>query len=243
MVDEHAQVAGAQSPRGQGVAATEADHVRDVFSVANVITVLRLALIPFFYWVLVYGDNNDLAFGLFVLAASTDWVDGVIARRTGHVTNIGKIIDPLVDRLLIAASLIGLYVVDPPRIGLWLLVLLITRDVYLLYGAWVLERHGRRIGVTFLGKATTMVLLFGFAGLVGDKPWLAVPELARVSFGPVHFVLGGARPLGAYLVYAGLALSLTTAAQYTALARRAYREALAEEHHVTVPATTNGGGS
>jgi cardiolipin synthase len=128
------------------------DHSRDILSIANIITVLRMALIPFFYWALVYGGNDDLAFGLFVVTASTDWLDGMIARRTGTVTNIGKIIDPLVDRVLIAAALIGLYVVSPSRIALWTVVLLVGRDVYLLYGAWVLERHGRRLSITMLGK-------------------------------------------------------------------------------------------
>jgi cardiolipin synthase len=166
------------------------DHSRDILSIANVITVLRMALIPFFYWALVYGGNDDLAFGLFVVTASTDWLDGMIARRTGTVTNIGKIIDPLVDRVLIASALIGLYVVSPSRIALWMVVLLVGRDVYLLYGAWVLERHGRRLSVTMLGKVTTFVLMAGFAGLVWNRLWIPVPEFARIALGPVHFVLG-----------------------------------------------------
>jgi cardiolipin synthase len=206
------------------------DHSRDILSIANIITVLRMALIPFFYWALVYGGNDDLAFGLFVVTASTDWLDGMIARRTGTVTNIGKIIDPLVDRVLIAAALIGLYVVSPSRIALWTVVLLVGRDVYLLYGAWVLERHGRRLSITMLGKVTTFVLMAGFAGLVWNRLWIPVPEFARIALGPVHFVLGGERPLGAYLVFIGLALSLSAAVQYTVLARREYREVLAEEH-------------
>jgi cardiolipin synthase len=207
------------------------DHSKDVFSVANVVTVLRLALIPFFYWALVYGGDNNVAFGLFLLTASTDWLDGWIARRTGTVTDIGKVIDPLVDRLLIAASLIGLYAVG--RIRLWLLLVLVARDVYLLYGSWVLERHGRRLAVTALGKTTTFVLLCAFGGLVWDTPWLPVPVLTHVAVGPFDFVLGGPRPLGAYLAYAGLALSLAAAAQYTSLARRQYREALAQEQAAT----------
>jgi cardiolipin synthase len=198
------------------------DHSKDVFSVANVITVLRLALIP-----LVYGGDDNVAFGLFLLTASTDWVDGMIARRTGTVTDIGKVIDPLVDRLLIAASLIGLYAVG--RIRLWLLLVLVARDVYLLYGSWVLERHGRRVAVTRLGKVTTFVLLCAFGGLVWDTPWVSLPVLWEVALGPFDFSIGGARPLGAYLVYAGLALSMAAAAQYTIVARREYREALAQE--------------
>jgi cardiolipin synthase len=207
------------------VGETASDHSRDVLSLANVVTVLRLALIPFFYWALVYGGNDDLAFALFVLAASTDWVDGLIARRTGTITNIGKIIDPLVDRLLIAAALLGLYLVG--RISLSLVLVLVGRDVYLLYGAWMLERHGRRLEVTWLGKTTTFVLLTGFAGLVWN---VHVPELARVVLGPLHTVVViGSRPLGAYVVYLGVVFSLSAAVQYTIRARREYRAALAEE--------------
>jgi len=203
------------------------DHSKDVFSIANVITVLRLVLIPFFYWALVYGGNDDLAFGLFVLTASTDWLDGMIARRTGTVTQIGKIIDPLVDRLLIASALVGLYSVG--RISLWLLLLLVGRDVYLLYGAWVLERHGRRLDVTWLGKTTTAVLMAGFAGLVWNVLWVDVPVFAHVTLGRAAFTVGGSRPIGAYIVFLGVVLSLSAAIQYTVLARRAYREALAAE--------------
>ncbi len=211
------------------VEVTRTDHSGDVFSIANVVTVLRLVLIPFFYLALVDGGNDTLAFALFVLSASTDWLDGLIARRTGHVTNIGKIIDPLVDRLLIASALIGLYVVG--RVSLWLLVLLIGRDVYLLYGAWVLERHGRRLDVTWLGKTTTAVLLTGFAGLVWNVGWIGVPVFAHVTLGRMSFAVGGARPIGAYLVFLGVALSMSAAVQYTVLARRAYAAVVAGEHH------------
>jgi len=206
------------------------DHSRDVFSIPNVITVLRLALVPMFYWFLVYGphtaERNDAAFGLFVLCAGTDWLDGLIARRTGHVTAIGKVIDPLVDRVLIAAALIGLYTVG--RVSLLLALVFVGRDVYLLYGAWVLERHGRRVAVTILGKATTAVLMAGFASLIWDFPLLHAPVLFTYRFlGSVH-IAGGTRPLGSYIVYVGLVMSLTSAVQYTVMARKAYREAVAE---------------
>lgn len=207
------------------------DHSRDVFSIPNVITVLRLVLIPFFFWFLVFeaprGGRNDVAFLLFAICAGTDWVDGVIARATGHVTAIGKIIDPVVDRLLIASALLGLYLVD--RVSLLLVLVLVGRDVYLLYGAWVLERHGRRIAVTLLGKATTFVLLSGFASLIWDFPLVNVPALGTIDLGFTRMVFGGVRPLGSYIVYAGVVMSLTAAVQYTVIARRAYREALAEQ--------------
>ena len=213
------------------------DHSRDVFSIPNVVTVLRLVLIPVFFWFLVFDapplGRNDAAFGLFTICACTDWVDGLIARATGHVTAIGKIIDPMVDRLLIASALLGLYLVG--RVSLVLLLVLVGRDVYLLYGAWVLERHGRRVAITWLGKATTFVLLAGFASLIWDFPLVSIPALGTLDLGIAQMVLGGLRPLGSYIAYVGVAMSLTAAAQYTVIARRAYREALGE-HAVSSPA-------
>jgi cardiolipin synthase len=205
------------------------DHSRDVFSVPNLITVTRLALVPFFYWFLVYaapvGGRNDAAFGLFTLCAATDWLDGLIARRSGRVTVIGKVIDPLVDRVLIASAVIGVYVVG--RVSLVLVILLVGRDVYLLYGAWVLERQGRRIPVTALGKVTTAVLLTGFASLIWDFPLVRLPQIAGA--GPLATIvpIGGVRPLGTYIVYVGAALSLSAAVHYTVIARRVYAEAVA----------------
>jgi cardiolipin synthase len=206
------------------------DHSRDIISVPNVITVLRFVLIPVVYWFLVYAGPatgpNHVAFALFALCAGTDWLDGLIARATGHVTAIGKIIDPLVDRVLIASALVGLYMVN--RVSLLLMVTLVGRDVYLLYGAWVLERHGRRIPVTMLGKVTTAVLMAGFGSLVWNFPIVQAPTLFTYwVLGSPH-VVGGTRPLGSYIVYVGVVLSLTSATQYTIQARKAYREAIAE---------------
>jgi cardiolipin synthase len=203
------------------------DHSRDIISIPNVITVLRFALIPVVYWFLVYeapaSGPNHLAFALFALCAGTDWLDGLIARATGHVTAIGKVIDPLVDRVLIAAALVGLYMVN--RVSLLLMITLVGRDVYLLYGAWVLERHGRRLPVTTLGKMTTAVLMAGFGSLVWNFPILQAPTLFVYEVLGSPHVVGGTRPLGSYIVYVGVVLSLTSATQYTIQARKAYREA------------------
>lgn len=185
-----------------------ADHSHDVYTVANIITVLRLILVPLAFAVLIEGVNDVAAFTLFAFAASTDWLDGQIARRTGTVTAIGRAIDPLVDRLLLAAGVIGLYIVG--RLPAWVMVVLVLRDAYLLYGAWRLEHHHLRLPVTSMGKATTAVLLGGFSLLI-----LYWPELP---------VAGGVQ-LGIVLVYAGVAMSLGTAAQYTVFARRAVRRA------------------
>lgn len=193
------------------------DHSHDIYTVANIITVLRLILVPFFFAVLINGNHNTLAFLLFAVAASTDWLDGQIARRTGTVTALGKAIDPLVDRLLIASGVLGLYVEG--RLPLWAVIVLFGRDTYLMYGAWRLEQgYKRRMPVTFAGKLTTAVLMTGFADLI--LGWPLLPGLGIVD---TPLLPGfGSQPaaLGAWFVYAGIVLSVSTAIHYTALYRR-----------------------
>lgn len=184
-------------------------HEHDVWTVANIITVLRLILVPFCFTVLVRDDGSDvLAFALYASAAASDWLDGQIARRTGTVTSIGKAIDPLVDRLLIASGVLGLYLVD--RLPLWVLVLLIARDVYLLYGAYRLERYHFRMPVTLGGKATTAVLLVGLSLMI--LKW------------PVASISGIDLLVGLLIVYLGTLMSIGTAVHYTVLARRFLRK-------------------
>lgn len=182
----------------------------EVYSVPNMITMVRLLMTPVFFTVLVVrGGRYDLiAFAIFAFAAGTDFLDGLVARRTGHVTRLGKALDPLVDRLLIAFAVLGLYVLD--RVSVWLVAVLILRDLWLLYGAGVLERRGMRMPVIYLGKVTTALLLGGFSVLMvaGRAP------NPRSAFGLPLIGIGTA------IVYAAVALSLTTAVIYTVTARR-----------------------
>jgi len=175
----------------------------EVYSVANFITVIRLLMVPVFFSVLLRdsGRSRMAAFVLYAIAASTDWIDGQIARRTHTVTSIGKILDPLVDRMLLAAGVLGLYVIG--ELPLWVPIVLLLRDVYLLYGSYILERHHIRLPVTYIGKVTTAVLLTGFTSLIAGWP-----------------VVGG-RVVGIWFVYVGTGLSLLAAAAYTVRASRA----------------------
>ncbi len=199
-----------------------ADHTRDVYTVANIVTLLRLILVPIFFAVMITGENDVLAFALFAIAASTDWLDGQIARRTGTVTALGKAIDPLVDRLLIASGVLGLYVID--RLPLWIMILLFARDIYLGIGAWQLEQHHRhRLEVTLAGKITTALLLIGFSDLILN--WPMVPGLNLVDSPALPGFGSSEAALGIWFVYAGLAFSVISAVQYTALFLRHVREA------------------
>lgn len=200
----------------------QAEHTHDIYTLANIITVLRLMLVPLFFAVLLSDRSDVLAFGLFALAASTDWLDGQIARRTGTVTEIGKAIDPLVDRLLIAAGVLGLFLIG--RMPLWIPAVLVARDVFLLAGATMLARRKvKRPQVIFIGKTTTMILLMGFSGLILN--WPIIPGAGLVASAALPGF--GSEPVSVWMwfVYAGLATSLITAVIYTSQAARALREA------------------
>jgi cardiolipin synthase len=198
------------------------DHSHDIYTVANIITVLRLIMVPFFFAVFIETDNDVLAFVLFAVAGSTDWIDGQIARRTGTVTEIGKAIDPLVDRLLLAAGVLGLYLVE--RLPLWLVLVLLARDLYLLAGAYTLaHKRARPVRVVFVGKLTTAVLLFGFSDLILN--WPILPGIRAIDSALLPGMGGSSAALGIWFVYIGTALSLATALIYTVQARASLKHA------------------
>lgn len=196
-----------------------------VYSVANLITVLRLILVPLFFTVLIDAHTPRgrlAAFIIYAIAGSTDWLDGQIARRTHTVTQFGKIVDPLVDRLLLASGVVGLYIIGV--LPAWIPVVLVARDLYLLYGAYVLEKYRVILPITYTGKLTTAVLLTGFSSLIAGWPIIGGAGLLVTRLLPGFGTT--VVPAGIWFVYAGTVLSLSAAAQYTVLAVRARKEAI-----------------
>lgn len=131
-----------------------------VFTIPNLVSLLRLALVPVFAVLIVVGED---VWALAVLAFSgfTDWLDGVLARRLHQVTRLGQMLDPAADRLFIFVTLIGLTWRDV--IPLWILVVIVARDVMLACLLPVLARHGYGpLPVSFVGKAGTFALLYAF---------------------------------------------------------------------------------
>lgn len=187
----------------------------EIYTIPNIITLVRLVLIPIAFSVVLQGHNDLLAFILFALAGSTDFLDGMIARRTNTVTELGKILDPLVDRFLIAAGVLSLFLVG--RVPLWMLVLLISRDLFLVFGNSILRKRGYKpIEVLFLGKVTTAILFAGLAGLILNWPHVLSPEL--ISSAAFPGFNGSSVTVWIYFVYLGIALSLVSAGVYLAIA-------------------------
>ncbi len=131
-----------------------------VFTVANVLSFLRLAALPIIYLDLVSGRWLR-AFVLLVVFSATDWLDGYLARRLDQVTRLGKLLDPISDRLLFLVVGIG-YVVAG-LLPLWAVLLLFVRDLIVMVTGAVLLRRGRRPpDVSRTGKAATFGLMWAF---------------------------------------------------------------------------------
>lgn len=169
-----------------------------ILTIPNLLSFLRLALVPVFLLFLI--DGQDVA-ALVVLAVSgfTDFLDGFIARRFDQVTRLGQLLDPAADRLYILAAVLGLVVRE--LIPLWLVVAILARDVLLVVVAVVLVRGGHgALPVNRVGKAATACLFVGLPVLMLAA---ALPEIAVVAqpVGTVVSILGAVLYWVAGLVY------------------------------------------
>ena len=142
---------------------------QELRSIPNMLSILRLLLVPVFLSLLIY---DQFAWALLVLATAsfTDWLDGVIARKFNQITNLGKVLDPSADRLFILATLIGLTVNE--IIPAWLAIVIVARDILLLVGYPISASHGYGpLPVHFLGKAATFALLYALPLLLLADVW------------------------------------------------------------------------
>ena len=148
---------------------------RELFTLPNVLTYLRIGMIPFVIFFLMLSDRElvDLewsqwaafvAFLLFSLAAITDYLDGWIARSRDEVTIVGKFIDPVADKLIVLAVLVAL--VQLQRVESWIVILILLREVSINGLRTLAIAEGLQIDVNKMGKFKTAFQLFGVQGLI-----------------------------------------------------------------------------
>jgi cardiolipin synthase (CMP-forming) len=179
---------------------TEQRASRRIFTVPNALSFVRILLIPVFVTLLV-GEGTRLAgFVLMGAVLSTDWVDGVIARRTGQVTELGKVLDPVADRLAVITALVTLVVLR--LFPLWAAGIVVARDLALLAGGLYLFGKGIRIDVRMIGKYATFVLMWAIPLIAWGNAGLPIDDLAAVM-GWVWFPVGVAEYYAAAVAYAG----------------------------------------
>jgi cardiolipin synthase len=132
-----------------------------VLTAPNVITVVRLLCLPLFLWLLLVADERTWAAVLLGVLGATDWVDGWVARRWSQVSELGKVLDPVADRLLLLAA--GVALVVDGAVPLVVGVLVLVREAVVAVATLVLAAAGaRRIDVRWSGKAGTFGVMFAF---------------------------------------------------------------------------------
>jgi cardiolipin synthase len=139
----------------------------EVVNVPNLLSFLRILLVPVFLWLLL--DQLFLAaIAVLAFAGLTDFLDGFLARKLNQTTKLGKMLDPVADRLYIFATLLALSATG--YVPWWLAGLVILRDVLMLISLPRLASVGyRSLPVHYLGKASTFALLYSFPLLLMGK--------------------------------------------------------------------------
>lgn len=186
----------------------------DAVNLPNILTFGRILIIPVVLWLIDQGTPRDCVYAALVYSAAaiTDLLDGMIARRMGIVSVLGKFMDPLADKLLVMATLVWL--VPMGRIPEWTVVLLLAREISITGLRSIASSEGIVIAAGGGGKSKTALQMVGILFLILGYPYDF--DFFGVGFGVVDLVL-----VGRALVYLSLAFSITSAVEYLGLFARA----------------------
>jgi cardiolipin synthase (CMP-forming) len=209
-------------PGDDSPAAASAEGESAILTVPNLITSVRLACLPVYLYLLFGRDNRGAAALLLAALGATDWVDGYVARRFHQVSTVGKVLDPVADRLLFFVGVGGIIVVGGAAPA-WFSWAVIAREVFVSVAVVGLAVLGaKRIDVTLVGKAGTFCLMFAFPMfLAGSSDWGIAP-----LFHDLAWVVG----------LPGLVLSYWAAATYVPIGLRALREGRSARRSRSEPA-------
>ncbi len=154
-------------------AAPEDPGLDRIVTVPNAITLVRLACIPLFVWLLFGADRQIAAALLLGALGATDWVDGFVARRYHQVSTLGKVLDPVADRVLVATAVITITIHG--AVPVWFGAATLAREVVVSVAVLLLASLGaKRIDVLWVGKAGTFALMFSYPAFLlgdGDARW------------------------------------------------------------------------
>ena len=149
----------------------------------NKLTILRVIMIPFFVLALLYdgGENQILRYvaaAIFIIASLTDMLDGKIARKYNLVTNFGKFMDPLADKLLVCSALICL--VELKELPAWMVIVIISREFIISGFRLVASDNGVVIAASYWGKFKTTFQMIAVVLLIVGIPGLSMVTTAVV---------------------------------------------------------------
>ena len=148
----------------------------------NSITLTRICSVPLLIWVLssnrftsVNGEKELLASALFIAASITDGIDGYLARKRGQITTMGMLLDPLADKLLIAAAFITLVQFNPRLVPAWIAVVIIAREFLVSGLRSIAASEGFTIEASDLGKFKMVVQIVSVVAVILDHRWQEWP--------------------------------------------------------------------
>jgi CDP-diacylglycerol---glycerol-3-phosphate 3-phosphatidyltransferase len=147
-----------------------------VWTLPNILSLFRIGIIPILVYLLTFPDRLSaiLAALLFLIASITDYFDGYLARRNRSVSDLGKILDPLADKLMVASALIMLAAMDrpgQPSVPAWLVVLIIARESAVTVLRGIALAEGIVIQAETLGKYKFILQAFAVVGLLVHYPY------------------------------------------------------------------------
>lgn len=159
----------------------------------NSITLIRILSIPVLIWILsshfssVPGEKEILASAIFIAAAMTDGIDGYLARKRDQITTIGILLDPLADKLLIAAAFVVLVQLSPELVPAWVAIIVIGREFLVSGLRSIAASEGFTIEASHLGKFKMVVQIVAVVAVILDLRWKEWPVYGHYFF-PVHWV-------------------------------------------------------
>ena len=195
-----------------------------VFNLPTALTWLRIVLIPVFVGVyylpdslLSPGAKNWLAMSIFALAAFTDWADGYLARRWGQTSAFGAFLDPVADKLMVAAALIVLVWLN--RADAWLAIIIIGREIALsALREWMAQiGKSRSVAVAFIGKVKTVAQITAIVALLLYQP--LIPGIDTIWLGTIALWIAAILTLWSMLHYLRLAAPHLSPSALTPLSR------------------------
>ena len=181
----------------------------------NYITLSRIASVPLLIWLLcttrfnnIDGEQEILASALFIAASITDGIDGYLARKRGQITTMGMLLDPLADKLLIAAAFVTLVQFNPSLVPAWIAVVIIGREFLVSGLRSIAASEGFTIEASDLGKFKMVVQIVSVVAVILAHRWKEWP-IYNGYFFPVHIIASVA-------IWFMVVLSLVSAGDYFA---------------------------
>ncbi|HEY1442284.1 MAG TPA: CDP-alcohol phosphatidyltransferase family protein [Mycobacterium sp.] len=171
-----------------------------VLTVPNLLSAIRLALIPVFVYVLLFAHANGWAVGILMFSGASDWADGKIARTLNQSSRLGVLLDPAVDRLYMVT--VPVVMALDGVVPWWFVIILLVRDGLLAATLPLLRSRGlSALPVTYVGKAATFALMAGFP-LVLLGTWDALWSRVIGACGWAFLIWGMYMYLWAFVLYA-----------------------------------------